>query len=195
MYFPFLILLTMKVMFLYETGPTKQSILNQHWGYWLPSAVANQKTLFWNSHCSFNSETYFGRYLTLSYQHRFSRYKGKIASQSFYLYNGKLYTWKDSLYIETRPCSHVIYGLLPPNSSGWELKYKHRAAQSGGLGGLVRRRPILTGRKMVSKSGRTFQNNNFIVYKSSPIWNVSKLPLKTSKTFGFDISPLLSALP
>ena len=30
-----------------------------------------------------------------------------------------------------------------------------RAAQSGGLGGLVRRRPILTGRKMVSKSGWT----------------------------------------
>ena len=157
-----------------------------------------------------------------------------------------------------------------------------RAAQSGGLGGLVRRRPILTGRKngfkirpnrlpsqqgwstsetthiywywtwtiihiskfnivqkqkkcqimslftqnrqcyggrkwgiltdlwgdsihrisqaMISKIWlqsmcKTFQNNNFIVYQSSPIWNVSKLPLKTSKTFGFDISPVLSALP
>ena len=157
-----------------------------------------------------------------------------------------------------------------------------RAAQSGGLGGLVRRRPILTGRKngfkirpnrlprqqgwsssetthiysywtwtiihiskfnivqkqkkcqimslftqnrqcyggrkwgiltdlwgdsihrisqaMISKIWlqsmcKTFQNNNFIVYQSSPIWNVSKLPLKTSKTFGFDISPVLFALP
>ena len=41
---------------------------------------------------------------------------------------------------------------------------------------------------------KTFQNNNFIVYQSSPTWNVSKLPLKTSKTFGFDISPVQSAL-
>ena len=157
-----------------------------------------------------------------------------------------------------------------------------RAAQSGGLGGLVRRRPILTGWKncfkirpnrlsrqqgwstsetthiwsywtwpiihickfnlvqkheicqimalftqnrqcygerkwgiltdlwgdsvhrisqaMISKiwlqsMWKTFQNNNFIVCQSSPIWNVSKLPLKTSKTFGFDISPVQSALP
>ena len=30
---------------------------------------------------------------------------------------------------------------------------------------------------------KTFQNNNFIIYQSSPIWNVSKLPLETSKTF------------
>ena len=41
----------------------------------------------------------------------------------------------------------------------------------------------------------TFQNNNFIVYQWSSIWNVSKLPLKTSKTFGFDISPVQFALP
>ena len=41
---------------------------------------------------------------------------------------------------------------------------------------------------------KTFQNDNFIVCQSSPIWNVSKLPLKTSKTFGFDISNVLSAL-
>ena len=159
---------------------------------------------------------------------------------------------------------------------------RNRAAQSGGLGGLVRRRPILTRRKnglkirpnrlscgqgwstsetthilsywtwtifdickfnlvqkhkiyqimslftqnwqcygerkwgiltdlwgdpvhrisqaMISKIGiqsmcKTFQNNNFIVYQSSSVWNVSKLPLKTSKTFGFDISPVQSALP
>ena len=42
---------------------------------------------------------------------------------------------------------------------------------------------------------KTFQNNNFIVYQSSSIWNVLKLPLKTSKTFGFDISPVQFALP
>ena len=42
---------------------------------------------------------------------------------------------------------------------------------------------------------KSFQNNNFIVYQPAFIWNVSKLPLKTSKTFGFDISPDQFALP
>ena len=41
----------------------------------------------------------------------------------------------------------------------------------------------------------TFQNNNFIVYQWSSIWNVTKLPLKPSKTFDFDISPVQFALP
>ena len=48
---------------------------------------------------------------------------------------------------------------------------------------------------MASIHVQNISNNNFIVYQSSPIWNVSKLPLKTSKTFGFDISPVQSALP
>ena len=42
----------------------------------------------------------------------------------------------------------------------------------------------------------TFQNNNFIVYQQwASIWNASILPLKISKTFGFDISPVQCALP
>ena len=38
-----------------------------------------------------------------SYQYSESHYKDKTFLRPFYLYNGKPYTWKDRLYIETRP--------------------------------------------------------------------------------------------
>ena len=53
---------------------------------------------------------------------------------------------------------------------------------------------------MISKIGlqsmyKHFKTTIFIVYQSSSVWDVSKLPLKTSKTFGFDIShPVCTAV-
>ena len=47
-----------------------------------------------------------------SYQNRKSYYKDKIVWQLSYLHNGKSYTWKDTLYIETSFCG---FSLVPPS--------------------------------------------------------------------------------